>query len=137
MIKVDLLMNMLRQGELDDKGVEFDISLAEKVDKEVYFIKAGKYIPMKFAPITQGPTGFFKSLELSAKFETEIERYSFMNIPNAGAGEKKEFLKQFAEVVVAEKRRQLLHYPTGQTNLPWSVTNVWTMPVVIWLRKGQ
>ena len=49
---------------------------------------------------------------------------------------KKEFLKKFAEVVVAEKSRQLLHNHIGQTNLPWRVKNVWSMPVVIWLKKG-
>ena len=25
---------------------------------------------------------------------------------------------------------------TGQTNLPWRVTDVWSMPMAIWLRKG-
>ena len=44
LLKVDLLWNMLRRGELQDKGVVFDISLAEKIDKEVYFIKAGENI---------------------------------------------------------------------------------------------
>ena len=138
LLKVDLLLKMLYHGELQDgKGVVFDISLAETIyHKEVYFIQGGTYKPIRFADITHGPTGSFKTLELSAKFETEIDRYNFMNIPKAGPYEKKEFLKKFAEVVVAEKRRQLLHNLTGQTNLPWRVKNVWTMPGIIWLKKG-
>ena len=113
----------------------FNIGRAEEIDKEVYFIQGGTYKPIRFADITQGPIGSFKTLELSAKFETEIDRYTFMNIPKAGPDEKNKFLKLWAEVVVAEKRRQLLHNLTGQ-NLPWRVKNIWTMPVVIWLKKG-
>ena len=75
-------------------------------------------------------------MELSAKFETVIDRYQFMNIPNGGADEKKKFLELWAEVVVAEKRRQMNHDLTGQINLPWRVTDVYTMPMVIWLKKG-
>ena len=74
-------------------------------------------------------------LELSAKFETEIERYSIRNIPKASDDEKKVFLRQFADVVVDEKRRQLHHELHRQTKLPWEVRNAFTMPVVIWLRK--
>ena len=140
LLKVDYVYTMLRKGELQEKGVAFDISIVErkmpKDNKAVYFMQKGKYKALKFADIIQGPSGFFKTLELSAKFETEIDRYNFMNIPKAGPYEKKEFLKKFAEVVVAEKRRQLLHNLTGQTNLPWTVTDVFTMPVVIWLKKG-
>ena len=65
-----------------------------------------------------------------------IDRYQFMSIPG-GAYAKKKFLELWAEVVVTEKRRQMNHDLTGQTNLPWSVTNVWNMPMVIWLRKGE
>ena len=79
----------------------------------------------------------FRTMELSAKFETVIDRYQFMNIPNGGADANKKFLELWAEVVVTEKRRQMNHDLTGQTNLPWSVTNVWSMPMVIWLRKGS
>ena len=138
LLKVDLLLNMLHHGELQDgKGVVFDISLAEEIyHKEVYFIQGGTYKPIRFADITQGPHGSFKTLELSDKFETEIDRYSMMNIPKAGPDEKNMFLKLWADVVVAEKRRQLLHNLTGPTNLPWTVTDVFTMPVVIWLKKG-
>ena len=46
---------------------------------------------MQFKDITQGPDGFFKMLELSAKFETEIERYSIRNIPKASDDEKRCF----------------------------------------------
>ena len=138
LLKVDLLLNMLHHGELQDgKGVVFDISLAEEIyHKEVYFIQGGTYKPIRFADITQGPHGSFKTLELSAKFETEIDRYTIMNIPKAGPDETNMFLKLWADVVVAEKRRQLLHNLTGPTSLPWTVTDVFTMPVVIWLKKG-
>ena len=93
LLKVDLLLNMLHHGELQDgKGVVFDISLAEEIyHKEVYFIQGGRYRPIRFADITHGPTGSFKTLELSAKFETEIDRYNFMNIPKAGPYDKKNF----------------------------------------------
>ena len=139
LLKVDLLLNMLHHGELQDgKGVVFDISLAEEIyHKEVYFIQGGTYKPIRFADITEGPNGFFKALELSAKFETEIERYSFRNIPKASDDEKNVFLLQFADVVVDEKRRQLLHNLTGPTNLPWQATTTFNMPVVIWFRKGK
>ena len=131
---------MLRHGELREQGVVFDISLVERImppNKAVYFIQGGQYKEHKFADITGGPLGTFRTLELSEKFETEIDRYQIMNIANAGADEKKEFLWKFAEVVLAEKRRQMNHNLTGQTDLPWSVTNVFSMPMVIWLRKGQ
>ena len=90
LLKVDLFLNMLRHGELQDgKGVVFDISLAEEIyHKEVYFIQGGTYKPIRFADITQGPHGSFKTLELSAKFETEIDRYTIMNIPKAGPDKK-------------------------------------------------
>ena len=88
LIKVDLLVHMMRNGALDQKGVKFNIGRAEEMDNEVFFIKRGEYIPMQFKHITQGPDGFFKMLELSAKFETEIERYSFRNIPKASDDEK-------------------------------------------------
>ena len=136
LLKVDLLWHMLCHGKLESGGVVFDISRAEKINKEAYFIQGGTYKPIQFADITRGPIGSFKTLELSAKFETEIDRYTMMNIPKAGPDEENKFLKLWAEVVVAEKRRQLLHNLTGQTNLPWRMKNVWTMPVVIWLKKG-
>ena len=75
-------------------------------------------------------------MELSAKFETVIDRYQILNFPKGDADATKRFLELWAEVVVTEKRRQMNHDLTGQTNLPWSVTNVWSMPMVIWLRKG-
>ena len=42
----------------------------------------------------------FRTMELSAKFETVIDRYQFMNIPNGGADANKKFLELCAEVVV-------------------------------------
>ena len=48
-------------------------------------------------------------MELSAKFETVIDRYQFMNIPYGGADAKKKFLELWADVVVTEKRRQMNH----------------------------
>ena len=92
---------------------------------------------MQFKQITQGPNGFFKMLELSAKFETEIERYSFRNIPKASDDEKKVFLQKFADVVVDEKRRQMRLALHREVVLPWAVTNTFNMPVVIWFRKGK
>ena len=95
LLKVDYVYTMLRKGELQEKGVAFDISIVErkmpKDNKAVYFMQKGKYKALKFADIIQGPSGFFKTLELSAKFETEIDRYNFMNIPKARADEKKSF----------------------------------------------
>ena len=88
LIKVELLEHMLRNGALDQKGVGFNIGRAEEMNNEVYFIKGGEYIPRRFSHITRDTTGFFKMLELSDKFETEIERYSFRNIPGASDHEK-------------------------------------------------
>ena len=135
LIQVDLLYSMLRSGALEQKGVRFNLGRFEGKDNEVYFIKRGEYTPIRFAAITHGPNGFFKTLELSDKFETVIERYSLMNIPRATDHEKTDFLKKFADVVEAEKRMQLINnlFPHA---LPWKVIDVWTMPVVIWIRKG-
>ena len=88
LIKVELLEYMLRNGALDQKGVAFNIGRAEEMNNEVYFIKGGQYIHRPFSHITRDTTGFFKMLELSDKFETEIERYSFRNIPNASDHKK-------------------------------------------------
>ena len=136
LIKVDLLVSMLRNGALEQRGVLFNIGRAEEVDKEMYFIQGGTYSAIRFNDVTEGPNGFFKALELSANFETVIERYCFNNIPKSSDDDKKKFLKKFADVVEAEKRRQLFHNLFPHT-LPWTVRDVWTMPVVIWLRKGS
>ena len=136
LIKVDSLLYMLRKGALVEAGVEFNIGRAEEMSKEVYFIKDGRYIPILFSHITQQTTGFFKCLELSEEFETKIIRYSLMNIPGPrDSPDKKVFLQKIADVVMDEKRRQFLLRLTGPTDLPWTVTTAFNMPVVIWFRK--
>ena len=87
MIKVDFVVTMLRNGELTDRGVEFEIAtVVQKMGPEsiesaqCHHIKKGDYIPIyKFEDITKGPMGIFKVLELSAEFDTEIWRYQMEN----------------------------------------------------------
>ena len=74
-------------------------------------------------------------MELSDKFETVIDRSEFMSIPSEE--DAKTFLAAWVDVLLKEKRRQMNHGFTGLTKLPWSVNNVWNMPMVIWLRKGE
>ena len=59
LLKVDVVVAMLRRGELTDKGVVFDINLAQCVmpqKRELYWMKGGKYHPKEFADITNKDT---------------------------------------------------------------------------------
>ena len=77
-------------------------------------------------------------MELSADFAEKIDRYQFMCI-NGIVDSKNKFLDLWVDVILTEKRRQMIHEQRTwhPENLPWTVQNVWSMPMVIWLRKGE
>ena len=144
LIKVDFVVTMLRNGELTDHGVEFEIAtVVQKMGPKIgiesaqcHHIKKGDYIPIdKFEDITKGPMGIFKVLELSAEFDTKMTRYQLENYQNVSDAERKSALLLWADTIVAEKRRQMNNGLSAI--LPWTVTNVFEMPMVIWLKKGR
>ena len=92
-----------------------------------------------------------KSVELPLNYHQRMIRYTFRTPPKTGGegGEKLEpaewlqkcnrYIKQWMDLIIAEKKRQL-HLPEDMWP-PWPprsrVTDVMTMPMVMWLSKAS
>ena len=84
-----------------------------------------------------------KVLELPLKYEEHMVRYQFRTLPKMGRtyeewmAKTEEYIKQWIELLVAEKRRQMniTECALWPQRLPWPVHNVYDMPIVLWMSK--
>ena len=88
----------------------------------------------------------FKVIELQLNFEAKMERFQLMPLPSRGLNEtecrnqRTAYNKLLATVVEAEKRRQMNVEDTSEwpQNLTWGIPkDVWSMPIVIWIKKSR
>ena len=88
----------------------------------------------------------FKVIELELNFEAKMERFQLMPLPCKGLSDeefrnqRKEYINLLATFVEAEKRRQLNIEDASEwpQNLPWGIPkDVWSMPIVIWVKKSR
>jgi len=86
-----------------------------------------------------------KSIELPLNFHQSMQRYAFRVPPKPKKrklddtewqGKCKRYLEKWVELIIAEKKRQM--HSSGEMWPPWNVwtmRDVWTMPVVLWISK--
>ena len=88
----------------------------------------------------------FKVIGLQLNFEAKMERVQLMPLPCKRSSDaefrnqRKEYNNLLATVVEAEKRRQMNVEDTSEwpQNLPWGIPkDVWSMPIVIWIKKAD
>jgi len=85
----------------------------------------------------------FKTIELALNYDRYLTRYQFQPLPKPRGLSDEEYLRGYlnawAELLKQEKQRQLnmrgdrVWPPT----LPWKVSGLWDMPVIIWFKTGS
>ena len=82
-----------------------------------------------------------KVVELSLNFHQVMLRYQFRTPPKRGRSNEAwrdcchAYVKQWIELLIAEKRRQMHASQELWPDCPWQVISVFTMPMVLWLSK--
>jgi hypothetical protein len=89
----------------------------------------------------------FKVFELALNYQEPGKKYSMQALSvrdlttRDAQGERyKRFHNLLVDVIVAEKRRQMNSADRNSApfgTLPWSVVDVWTMPIVLWMYKEE
>ena len=110
---------------------------------QVYFLKE----PMTAIDLrdVNAKEALCKVLELPLNYEGHMVRYGFRTLPKKGGTnvewmeKTKEYIGQWIELLVAEKRRQtnITDRALWPQRLPWPVRNVYDMPIVLWMSKGK
>ena len=102
-----------------------------KAPPKVYFLKRSCMIAIDLWEVN-AKAAHCKVLELPLNYEEHMVRYQFRTLPKMGRtyeewmAKTEEYIKQWVELLVAEKRRQM--NITGRAlwpqRLPWPVRNV-------------
>ena len=113
-----------------------------KAPPKVYFLK----MPMIAIDLSEvnAKAAHCKVLELPLNYEEHMVRYQFRTLPKQGRtyeewmAKTEEYIKQWIELLVAEKRRQMniTECALWPQRLPWPVHNVYDMPIVLWMSKA-
>ena len=85
----------------------------------------------------------FRSFELVLNYHEILGRYLLQHLAKRGATAAEmdarygRFYELLITVIIPEKRRQMnfKNASAWPDSIPWSVRNVWTMPVVLWIYK--
>ena len=99
--------------------------------------------PIQLRDVTE-TAAHCKKLALPLNFDEHMVRYEFRTLQKRGTEEEwmartSEYIKQWIELSISEKRSHM--NITDRTlwpqRLPWVVSDVFDMPIVLWMSKGK
>ena len=147
---IDILECADIEAFADKSGVECCLADLRHPKHKVHFLKTPHAEVLELEQVNESKV-HCKTLELALNYHQRMIRYQFRT-PSRRSEDGREltrpawlekcrrFLKMWIELILAEKRRQLQFSPDMWPPCPpWRVTNVWDMPIVLWLskQKGQ
>ena len=122
-------------------GVECQADQLRYPDCPVYFLKGDELLETRVGSLQSKV--HCKTLELQLNFHQAMIRYTFRT-PGRSALPMPEwhrkcrrYVREWMELMIVEKRRQMQAPPEMWPHLPWRVTTPWLMPIVLWLSKPR